>query len=162
MGLSLGGSYSSANSSTTSSSSENKTFSAPQTGIQNQLGSNLSSDLSAANTGTLSPGVQAQKTQGADAINTESSGLQGRMQSFLAQRGFGKSGQSGKTALSGELGRQSALGNNEANFAQVQQNNNQSNLLAALNYAFTQMGTTAAGQSDGSSSSWGVKGGVST
>lgn len=160
MGASLGGSYGSTSSQATSSSNLNKTFSAPQTLVQNQLGGNLSNDLAAANQGTLSPGVTAQKTQAADSINTEAGGLQDRVTKFLAARGFGKSGETGKATLQGELGRQAALGNNEANFAGQQNTLNQANLLAALNYAFNSLGQSATGSTSGDSSGWGISAGV--
>lgn len=161
MGVSLGGSYGSSQSASTGSDTTAKTYAAPQTGVQNDLGTSLSKSLAAKDEGTLDPGVLAQKTQSADAINTQSSGLQDRLTRFLAQRGFGKSGESGKAVLSTELGRQAALGNNEANFANVQQTANGSNLMAALNYAFTSMGTNETGTSSGTSSGYKVGGGVS-
>jgi len=58
------------------------------------------------------------------------------------------------------LGRQSALAGNEANFASIQQGVNSQNLLAALNYAFTSLGATASGKSTGSTSGFGISGGL--
>jgi hypothetical protein len=104
--------------------------------------------------------VAAEKEASAGAINTTSAGTLDRTNAFLASRGFGKSGATGKAALSTELGRQSSLAGNEANYAQVQQNLNSTNLMAALNYAFTALGQTSAGTSTGKSSQWGVGGGV--
>jgi hypothetical protein len=160
MGLSLGGSYGSSNQSATGSSTQANTYSPGQTTLQSQLGSNLSTSLSDANAGVMTPGVTAMKTAAADTINKTSGGLMDRVNSFLAARGFGKSGQTGQAALQGELGRESQLAGNEANFAQVQQGVNSQNLLASLNYALTSMGLTASGASTGSSSGWGVAGGV--
>jgi hypothetical protein len=100
------------------------------------------------------------ETQAADQINKQSSGLTDRVNQFLAQRGFGKSGATGKATLQGELGRQAALGANTASFAGMQQNLNSQNLLAALNYAFTSLGTNAFGKSTGESSGWDISGGV--
>ena len=111
--------------------------------FQDQLGSSLSACLDATNRGTLTPGVQAQKNAAADQINKTSGGLLDRVNSFLAARGFGKSGTTGKASLTSELGRESALGANDANFAQVQQTQNSSNLMAALQYAFQQLGPDA-------------------
>jgi hypothetical protein len=165
MGLSLGGSYGQTTSSSTGSSttSQKNAYAPGQTAVQGQTGTTLSRDLAAANAGTLSPGTTAMETNAADQINKTSSGLTDRVNQFLAQRGFGKSGQTGQTALQGELGRESQLGTNAANFAGMQTNLNQQNLLAALNYAFTSLGTTAAssGVSSGKGTDWGVGAGVS-
>jgi hypothetical protein len=164
MGVSLGGSYGQTSSSATSTGQQNqqKTFSPGQSSLQDQLGTSLASSLAASTSGGLSPGVQAQQTQAADAINTTSSGLTDRVTKFLAQRGFGKSGKTGQATLQGELGRQGALAGNAANFAGVQQNANSGNLLAALNYALTNLGmsTTASGSSTGNTSGWGIAGGA--
>jgi len=160
MGLTLGGSSGGTTSSSTGNSTTNKTFSPGQSSLQDQLGSSLATNLKASDSGTMSPGVTAQKTQAADTINKTSSGLTDRVNQFLAARGFGKSGATGQATLQGELGRESQLAGNEANFAQVQQGVNSQNLLAALNYAFTQLGQTASGASTGDSSSWGVNAGV--
>jgi hypothetical protein len=160
MGFSLGGSYGQSNQSSTGTSNTANTYAPGQTGLQTQLGSALGANLSAAQSGTLSPGVQAQKTASADAINKTSGGTLDRVNSFLAARGFGKSGDTGKAALQTELGRQSDLAKNEADYAQVQQNLNSTNLMAALNYAFTALGQTSAGTSTGKSSGWGVSAGV--
>lgn len=162
MGLSMGESSGGTTSSATGSSTQNKTFSPGQTSLQKQIGTNLSSDLTAADAGTLTPGTTAMETQAADQINKTSSGLTDRVNQFLAQRGFGKSGQTGKATLQGELGREAALGSNAATFAGQQQALNSNNLLAALNYAFTTLGQTATGTSTGQSSGWGqqVGGGI--
>ena len=160
MGLNFGGGSSkSATSGTTSTSG---TFSPGQTSLQSDLGTSLATNLKSSDAGTFSPGVAAQKTQAADAINKTSGGLTDRINTFLASRGFGKSGTTGQTALQGELGRQSALAGNEANFAQVQQGVNSSNLLAALNYAFTQLGqtTSASGSTSGKNSGFQVAVGI--
>jgi hypothetical protein len=157
MGMSLGGAYGQTNQSATGSSNQSNTYAQPQTSLQTQLGTSLSKNLASADAGTLSPGTAAMKTSAADQINKTSSGLTDRVNSFLAQRGFGSSGMTGKTTLEGELGRESALGQNEANFAGMQQGLNAQNLLAALNYAFTSLGSSAFGQSTGNTSQWGVK-----
>ena len=156
MGLSFGGG--SSQSATNQTATQNKTFSPGQTSLQDQLGKSLSSVLTASDTGTLSPGVTAQKTQAADNINKTAGGLTDRVNSFLAARGFGKSGATGKATLQGELGRESQLAGNEANFAQVQQNVNGQNLLASLNYALTSLGQTGtqAGTASGSGFNWGA------
>lgn len=157
MGLSLGGAYGATTSQSTGQSTTANSYAPGQTGLQGDLGKSLSTDLAAKDAGTLSPGTTALKTQAADSINKTSGGLTDRVTQFLAQRGFGKSGATGQASLQGELGRESALGNNEATFAGQQQNLNSQNLLAALNYAFTSLGSSAQGASTGSGTSWGVK-----
>lgn len=160
MGLSLGGSYGSSNQSATGTSTTANTYAPGQTALQNQIGSNLSAALTSANAGTLSPGVEAQKTASAGAINRTAAGTLDRTNAYLASRGFGKSGATGKAALQTELGRQSSLAGNEANYAGIQQGLNSQNLMAALNYAFTALGQTAAGTSTGKSSGFGIGGGI--
>jgi hypothetical protein len=160
MGLSLGGSYGSTNQSATSSSNLSNKYGAGQTQVQDQLGTNLSSDLAASASGAETPGVVAQKTAAADTINKTSGGTLDRISAALAARGFGKSGTTGKATLQTELGRQANLAGNEANFAQVQQGVNAQNLMAALNYAFQSMGQTASGTSTGSTSGFSVGGGA--
>lgn len=164
MGLALGGSTGGTSSSSNSSSSgsTSNVYSPGQTSLQSMLTSALGTDVAAGTSGQLSPGVQAGETNAADQINKTSSGLSSRVNNFLASRGFGSSGTSGQMNLQEELGRQSALGANAANFAQVQQNANSTNLLAALNNAFTSLGTSSAatGSSSGKSSSWGVNAGA--
>jgi hypothetical protein len=102
------------------------------------------------------------QTAGADQINKTSAGLGDRMQKFLAQRGFGKSGTSGKVALQGELGRESALGANAsaASALQLQQNNTM--LSDALQLAFSKIGQTSATTGTANSSGWGTSTGYST
>jgi hypothetical protein len=164
MGASLGGSYGSTSSQSTgkSDTTQANTYALGQTDLQTQLGKSLSSSLAASDAGTLSPGVQAQETASADQINKTAGGLTDRINSFLAARGFGKSGTTGKATLQGELGRESQLAGNQANFAQVQQGVNSSNLLAALNYAFTSLGLTQneTASSSGSSSGFKLGGGL--
>lgn len=140
------------------SSNTSNTYSAPQTGVQNDLGTTLSGDLAAANKGTLSTGNTAALTSANDATNKTASGLTDRINRMLATRGFGASGQTGKATLQGELGRESQIGSNTSAAYTKQGNENSSNLLAALNYAFTSLGsgTTAQGQSSGSSTEYGV------
>jgi hypothetical protein len=164
MGAMLGGSYGSTNSQSTSSSNANtaNTYAPGQTGLQSQLGTSLSQNLAASDSGTLTPGTTAMQTSAADQINKTSSGLTDRVNQFLAQRRFGKSGQTGTATLQGELGRESQLGTSAATFAGQQQTLNSTNLLAALNYAFSSLGTTqaATGATQGSGSGWGISGGV--
>ena len=160
MGASLGASGGGTSSSSQASSNIANTYSAPQTGIQTDLGKALSTDLTASSGGVLTPGSAAGLTSANDATNKTASGLTSRINQFLAARGFGKSGQTGQATLQGELGRESQIGTNTANAYAGQNNLNTSNLLAALNYAFTSLGSSATGQTSGSSSSWGVAGGV--
>ena len=161
MGLSLGGSTGGTSSNSTSSSTQGNTYSGEQSAVQNQAGSTLSSDLAASNNGTLTPGTTAELTAANDATNKTSGGLTDRVNQYLAARGFGKSGSTGQATLQGELGRESQIGSNTS-AAYAQQNTmNTQNLLAALNYAFTSLGSSASGASSGSTSGWGVGAGVS-
>ena len=161
MGLSLGGSGGGTTSNATSASSQSNKYSPGQTALQDQTGTTLSSDLAASSAGKLTPGTVAQETAADDQVNKTSSGLTDRVNSFLAQRGFGKSGSTGKATLEGELGRESQVGSNAATFAGKQDSLNSTNLLAALNYALTSLGSSATGTSSGDSSSWGVGAGAS-
>jgi hypothetical protein len=165
MGLSYGQSSGQTSSTATSSGTgtQQNVYSPGQTAVRDQTGTTLASDLAAANAGTLSPGVKAMETNAADQINKTSSGLTDRVNQFLAQRGFGKSGQTGKATLEGELGRESQLGTNAATFAGQQSQLNTQNLLAALNYAFTSLGSnvTQAGTTSGSGTSSGSNFGAS-
>lgn len=152
MGLSFGGSTGSTSSQSNSSGSQSNLFSGLQTALQGQLGSTLSSDLSAAGTGQLSPGVTAGETAADDQINKTGSAALTRTQQMLAARGFGSSGTTGQATLQSGLNTAAGIGN-EAGVAQGQQQNlNQANLLSALNYAFTSLGSSATGASTGSSS----------
>ncbi len=164
MGAMLGGSYGSTQSKSTSSSNSNlaNTYGAGQTGLQTQLGSSLANDLAAGSNGTLTPGTTAQLTAANDSTNKTAGGLTDRVNQFLAARGFGKSGATGKAALQGELGRESQIGSNTAAAYGGQNSLNSTNLLAALNYAFTSLGQTdaASGTTSGSGSGWGIAGGV--
>lgn len=160
MGLSLGAASGGTTSSATGSGVQNNTYAPGQTNLQGQTGSYLSQALSAASNGTLTPGVTAGETQADNQINQTAAGTTSRVDQMLAARGFGPSGKTGQATLQGELGREAGIGN-EAGVAQGQQQNlNSSNLLAALNYAFTSLGSSSSGQSSGSGSSWGVGAGV--
>lgn len=172
MGLSLGGSSSSSksqtNTSNTSSSNgtQANTYSAPQTSLQDQLVSTLSSLI----TGPTSPAVTAQQTQSADQINSEYSSMGQRMTNFLAARGFGNSGQTGQAEVQTEIGRQGALANNTANYGAEGLNLFQSSLTDALSAAFKNIGSTTAntGSSTGQSittgsqsgTNWGASAGI--
>jgi hypothetical protein len=101
------------------------------------------------------------ETTSADQINKTAKAGTDRVQQMLAARGLGQSGQTGQATLQGELARESALGTNTANYAGMQSQMNSQNLLAALNYAFTSLGSTASGTSTGKSSQWGLGAGAS-
>jgi hypothetical protein len=159
IGVSGGAATGGTSSSTTGS--ESNTYSAGQTSLQDMLSQMFSQFfLPGLTSGAISPNVQAMQTAGADQINKTSAGVGDRMQKFLAQRGFAKSGTSGKVALQGELGRESALGANAsaASALQLQQNNTM--LSDALNLAFSKIGQTTTGTAN--SSGWGTSTGYST
>jgi hypothetical protein len=161
MGLSLGGSMGGTSSSSTGSSATNNKYSQDQLNLQSTTGSTLQNDLAAANGGVLSPGTLAMETQTSDQINKTAKAGSATVDQNLAAKGFGKSGQTGQADLQSELARESAQGNNAATFAGQQQQMNSQNLLAALNYAFTSLGSSSSGSSSGTGSSWGVGAGVS-
>lgn len=168
MGLGLSGGYNSQSSKSTSTSqdnaavasSTNKTYTADQTSLQGSLIQALQGLIS----GSASPTVTAAQTASADQINSEYSSVGDRTQKFLAARGFGSSGQAGKSVLQTELGRQGALANNSASYGatglQLQQQGLQDSLSAAFNNSgTTSTGTssdTKSGSSTGSESGWGV------
>ena len=152
MGLNFGGTKQAAN----SNSSQSNTYTEGQSSIQDMLAKAFSAMMPGVTGGGITPNVAAVQTAGADQINKTSAGLGDRMNRFLAARGFGQSGDSGKVALNTELGRESALGANAsaASGLQLQQNNGW--LSDALNFAFSKIGGTASGSSTGNSSGWGV------
>jgi hypothetical protein len=160
MGLSLGGSMGGTTNSSTGSSTQSKTFDPTQDTTRGVIGTTLQNDLAASNAGTLTPGVQAMQTTSANQINQTAKAGTDRVQQMLAARGLGQSGQTGQATLQGELARESALGTNTANYAGMQSQMNSQNLLSALNYAFTSLGSTASGTSTGQSSQWGLNAGV--
>jgi hypothetical protein len=160
MGLSLGGSAGGTTSSSTGSSQQANVYNPTQQTTQGMAATQLQNALSAQGAGTLTPGVQAMETTSADQINKTAAGTTSRVNQMLAARGLGQSGQTGQATLQGELARESALGSNTAQYAGMQSQMNSQNLLAALNYAFTSLGSTASGTSTGKSSGWGVGGGV--
>src|ERR1039458_5307095 len=110
VGVSGGAATGGTSSTTSGTNTEQNTYSAGQTSLQDMLSKMFAQFfLPGLTSGAISPNVQAMQTAGADQINKTSAGLGDRMQKFVAQRGFGKSGTSGKVALSGELSRESAL-----------------------------------------------------
>jgi len=154
MGLSLGGTSSSSN------ASQSNTYTAGQSALQDQLMSAFSSMLPGVSGGGLSPNVQAMETGNANQINQSYSALGDRMNRFLAARGFGKSGATGKAAEQTELSRQGALATNAGNAAGTQLNFDQSLLSDALLASFNKIGST--GTTSGSSFGWGADVGGST
>lgn len=160
MGLSLGGSMGGTTSSSTGSSTQTNTYDPTQDTTRGVIGTTLQDNLAAGNAGTLTPGVQAMETATADQINKTAKGTTDRVNQMLASRGFGPSGQTGQATLQGELARESAQGANSANYAGMQSQLNSQNLLAALNYAFTSLGSSASGISTGKSSQWGTSAGA--
>ncbi len=160
MGLNLGFGGGSTSSKTDSTATENKssTFSPGQSETQGSLGDYFRKLLASLSSGVLSPQVQAQTTGTADTINKSFAATGDSLNRQLAERGFGQSGQTGKATLQTELARQGAqAGNLEAGASnQLQQNN--ASLLDALNYAFTNLGTStsATGTTSGSGSGYGA------
>lgn len=154
MGLSLGGSSSKTSSTGTTSSSgvSNNNYSAGQTSLQDQLMSAFASMLPGISNGNLSPNVQNMQTANANQINTNYSTVGERMNRFLAARGFGQSGQTGKAQLQTELGRQGALAQNASNASGQQLDFDKALLSDALSAAFQATGSTT-NKTDNTSSS---------
>jgi hypothetical protein len=154
MGLNFGGqsAQQSASTSGTSNSTSTPTYTSDQSGLQTMLSSLFKTLMPAATSGSISPNVQAMQTAGADQINKTSAGLGDRMQKFLAQRGFGSSGTSGKVALQGELGRESALGANASAASGLQLQQNSTMLADALAMAYANPGAVKSGTDSGTSS----------
>jgi hypothetical protein len=78
------------------------------------------------------------------------------MNRFLAARGFGQSGSTGKAAVQTELGRQGALAGNNSAAAGQQLNFDQALLGDSLLAAFNKVGDTSSGTTSGSSFGWGA------
>lgn len=152
MGLSLGGQ----SQQSSSNGSQSNTYSGDQSGLQSTLLKAFQTLLPGVTSGGIGPNVQALQTQGADTINKSFDGVTDRVNKFLAARGFGSSGESGKATLSTELGRQSALATNNNNAAGLQLGQNDNLLSQALAAAYQQMGFTGSQASKGSGSNWGA------
>ncbi len=158
MGLSFsGGSQKSQQNQNTSSAA---TYSPEQSSLQSMLGSVFSTLIPSLTSGTLSPNTAAAETASANQINQNYASAGSNTQKQLAARGFGSSGQSGTATLQTELGRQGALAGNTSAAANSQLSQNNSSLLDALQYAFTNIGSSgsSAGSSSGSNFGWGASG----
>lgn len=160
MGVSLGGAMGGSTSSATGTSTQAATYDPTQKDTQGVIGTTTQTNLARANAGTLTPGTQAQETTAADQINKMAKAGADKASETLAARGLGKSGMSGQGTLQSELAREAAEGANTASFAGMQNQMNSQNLLAALNYAFTSLGSSASGATTGKTSQWGLDAGV--
>ena len=163
MGLQLGGlglSGGATENSNSSTASKTSTYSGLQNSLQASLASVLEQLMPSVGSGTLSPNVQATETANANQINQNYSSLGDRMTKFLASRGFGKSGTTGKVAEQNELARQGALATNASNAAGTQLGLDQSYLSDALGFAFANPGYFSTGSSSGSSFGVGVGAGL--
>jgi len=154
----LGAGYQSSSQKESGNQTTAKTYSPGQGGLQESVMAFLRSMIPGIASGGLTPNVAAMKTASADAINKESTGVGDRMNRFLAARGLGKSGQSGKVALETELGRESALAANESKFAGLQLDQNNTLLADALKAAFEAMGSSMTYAGKQSGSGWGITG----
>ena len=152
MGLSFGGTSSNSQ----ASGSQNNTYTPGQSSLQDSLMSAFSKLLPGVASGAMSPNVTATQTQNADTINKSYAGVGDRMNRFLAARGFGQSGSTGKAALQTELGRQGALAGNNSAAAGQQLNFDQALLGDSLLASFNKVGDTSSGTNSGSSFGWGV------
>jgi hypothetical protein len=160
VGFSLGGSYGSTSSNSSSTGSQAPTYSGNQSSLQSALAALFQTLAPSMTTGGISPNVAAVQTQNADTINKSYSAMGDRMNRFLAGRGFGQSGETGKAQLQTELGRQGALAGNNSNAGQMQLGLGSSLLSDALMYAFANPGQFSTATGSGSSSGFSVGGGV--
>lgn len=146
MGLSMekASSTASSNATTNQSGTTANQYSDGQSGLQAMLGEFFQKLIPGMASGAMDPNVTALKDRAAGHINDTATASGEGLQRKLASRGMGRSGMSGKAALSTELARQGSLAGNEAAAGGLQLGQNNQNLLAALNYALTSMGTTSA------------------
>lgn len=158
MGLAFGGSTGGTSSKASSSSAQDNVYSPDQSTVQSLFGRFAQALIPSLTAGDLAPATEAQTTANADKINRNFSGVASNLMKAYAARGFGPSGQAGDSTLQTELARQGAQAGNLEAGADSQLQQNQQSLLAALQYAFQSLGTTAAGTSTGNSSSWGFTG----
>lgn len=153
MGLSFG----TTSNNSQSQASQQGTYSAGQSSLQNSLMQAFSSLLPGITSGSLSPNVQNMETANANQINQNYSSVGQKMNRFLAARGFGQSGQTGQVATQTELSRQGALGANASNASGQQLSLDQSLLTDSLLAAFNKIGTTDSQTGSGSSTSFGAQ-----
>lgn len=138
----FGGSKSARTATGESSGTTTPTYTTGQTGLQGALEKVLSTLLPGVASGEKSQNVQALETAGAEGVNRNYATLGDRMNRFLAQRGFGKSGKVGAAALETELGRQGALAKNATDAAGLQLDQNNELLSNALRFAFANPGSS--------------------
>ncbi len=157
MGLNFGGSSQKSNATTT----QQQQYTPEQSDLQSGLLNAFKTLLPGLTSGGIGPNVAKVQTQNADTINKQSTGMGAKLQQFLASRGFGQSGESGKAQLQTELGRQGALAGNDAAAGQMQLNQNSSLLSDALAAAYKSIGYTGNNTTSGSGTNWGVSGSAS-
>jgi hypothetical protein len=157
MGLSLGGTKTSSQ----ASGSTANTYSAGQSSLQDSLMSAFSQLLPGVASGSMSPNVTNMETANANSINQNYQGVGDQMNRYLAARGFGQSGSTGKAAMQTELGRQGALAQNASSASGQQLSFDQSLLSDALGAAFQNTGNTSTGTNSGSSFGWGASASIS-
>jgi hypothetical protein len=152
MGLSFGGTSQNSNASSTATPS----YTSAQSGLQSTLASLFQTLLPGAQSGGISPNVQATETAANNQTNQTAAGLGSRMTKFLASRGFGSSGTTGTTALQGELSRESQLGANASAASGQQLAQNNTMLQDSLAAAYANPGSSNTGTNSGSSSGYGL------
>ncbi|GEM_PF-6574825 len=158
MGLSLGGTKTSSQ----ATGSTQNTYTPGQSSLQDSLMQAFSTLLPGVASGAMSPNVTNIQTANANQINQNYAGVGDQMNRYLAARGFGQSGSTGKAAVQTDLARQGALAQNASNASGQQLSFDQSLLSDALGAAFQQVGNTSSGNTSGSSFGWGVSGSGST
>jgi hypothetical protein len=157
MGLSLGGTQSKSSATGTTAN----TYTPGQTDLQSSLMQALSTLLPGITSGATSPNVTNMQTANANQINQNYAGVGDQMNRFLAARGFGQSGSTGKAAMQTELGRQGALAQNASDASGQQLNLDQSLLSDSLLAAFNQIGNSSSQNGTSAGSNWGASGAAS-
>lgn len=156
MGLSFGGTDSQSNA--TSSQNQSNVYGGDQQTLQTMLGQLFQAIVPSMTSGSLTPATAATTTANADQINKNFANEGNTLQTQLAARGLSGSGLSGESTLQTELARQGAQAGNLEAGSQSQLAQNNTDLLAALQYAFNPTGSTATGTgtNTGSTSGWGA------
>ena len=113
------------------------TYTANQTNMQGDLFGWLKNQMMNPNPMT------AQKNAAAGNINKGYATTENNVTNALTSRGFGSSGKVGTNLQQIELGRQGALAGNEANFAQLEQNQQNFDMDEAMKYAFSTPGSNS-------------------
>jgi hypothetical protein len=124
---------------TNTTSTSTPTYTAQQTSLQNTLGASIQDKLN--NPANLDP----LKTNAIEGVNRSYAGLQDRLQSSLAARGFGSSGKVVTGAKNLEIARAGDIGGLESKFAGLQLDQENHMFDLASRFAFANPGSTTNG-----------------